>query len=524
MSYYTFTPLEAYELARAAEVNERFEQVATAFGSLPELEVILRGVKDTVLATNPVSVNAYVFTSSEDAVTSLALGQRISFKAGATSTSAATLNVDGLGAVAIKRSGGSATVAGDIVSGRVYDVIHDGTAWQLLNVTNVDLAGYDASAAASAAAASTSAGTASTQAGIATTQAGLAAAAKVAAELAETNAETAETNAETAEVNAEAAQAAAEAARDAAIVAKDAALVAETNAETAETNAETAETNAEAAEAAAAAHVITAAAHVATAAGHVTTAAGHVTTASGHATAAGVARTAAELAETNAETAETNAAAAAAAAAASAASINDANIVHLTGAETITGVKTFSAAPVMSAGLEIGNASDTSLTRTGAGDIAVEGKGLYRADGTDVAVADGGTGASTAAAARTNLGLAAVSIPFIIDGGGAAITTGIKGDIQIPFGMTITAWRVLGDQSGSIVVDIWKDTYANYPPVVGDTMTGAEKPTLSAATKAEDTSLASGAGWAVSAGDILRFNVDSATTVQRVTVILEGTR
>lgn len=34
---------------------------------------------------------------------------------------------------------------------------------------------------------------------------------------------------------------------------------------------------------------------------------------------------------------------------------------------------------------------------------------LYRAGGTDVAVADGGTGASTAAAARTNLGLAAVA-------------------------------------------------------------------------------------------------------------------
>lgn len=54
--------------------------------------------------------------------------------------------------------------------------------------------------------------------------------------------------------------------------------------------------------------------------------------------------------------------------------------------------------------VNIGHASDTTITRTGAGDIAVEGNGLYRAGGTDVAIADGGTGASTAAAAIAALG------------------------------------------------------------------------------------------------------------------------
>lgn len=47
-------------------------------------------------------------------------------------------------------------------------------------------------------------------------------------------------------------------------------------------------------------------------------------------------------------------------------------------------------------GIELGHATDTTLTRPSAGDVNVEGNRLYRAGGTDVALADGGTGASLA--------------------------------------------------------------------------------------------------------------------------------
>src|SRR6266496_3475808 len=57
------------------------------------------------------------------------------------------------------------------------------------------------------------------------------------------------------------------------------------------------------------------------------------------------------------------------------------------------------------AGVNVGAATDTTITRTGAGDIAVEGNAIYRAGGTDVPVTDGGNGSSTAAGAATNLGL-----------------------------------------------------------------------------------------------------------------------
>jgi hypothetical protein len=115
------------------------------------------------------------------------------------------------------------------------------------------------------------------------------------------------------------------------------------------------------------------------------------------------------------------------------------------------------------------------------------------------------------------------ALAFMIDGAGVAIATGVKGDVRIPWASTITKVTTLADQSGSIVVDIWKDTYANYPPTVADTITASAKPTLSSATKAEDSTLT---GWttSVTAGDTLRFNVDSATTVTRVTLILEFTR
>ena len=117
-------------------------------------------------------------------------------------------------------------------------------------------------------------------------------------------------------------------------------------------------------------------------------------------------------------------------------------------------------------------------------------------------------------------------ITLVIDGSGAVITTGVKGYISLPVNGTFLKWRLLSIDStgpataGSIVVDIWKDTYTNYPPTVADTITAAAKPTLSAVNKNEDTTLS---GWTktFTAGDVLGFNVDSASTVTKVALTLE---
>jgi len=110
-----------------------------------------------------------------------------------------------------------------------------------------------------------------------------------------------------------------------------------------------------------------------------------------------------------------------------------------------------------------------------------------------------------------------VAASFLIDGGGAVITTGIKGDLEIPFACTITNVRMFADQTGSFIVDIWKDTYANYPPTSGDIVL---TPSIASSNKSSTGGLAVTAA----AGDILRFNVASAATVQRVTISLTMTR
>jgi len=107
----------------------------------------------------------------------------------------------------------------------------------------------------------------------------------------------------------------------------------------------------------------------------------------------------------------------------------------------------------------------------------------------------------------------------VIQGASGVIATGISGDVRIDFACTIVGWTLLADQTGSIQIDIWKDTYANYPPTVADTITAAAKPLISSGVKNSSTTLS---GWTttIAAGDTLRFNVDSVTAINRVTLAL----
>lgn len=154
---------------------------------------------------------------------------------------------------------------------------------------------------------------------------------------------------------------------------------------------------------------------------------------------------------------------------------------------------------IVSGTIELGHATQNTLSASG-GVLSIEGNALAFAS----------TVASKTAA-----------IIYVIDGGGSAITTGSKGFLSVPAGYTITGWTLVADQSGSAVVDVKKSTYAGFPTT--STITGADKPTLSAVQNNQNLSVTL---WttAITAGDILEFNVDSATTVTRLTLTIVATK
>lgn len=115
------------------------------------------------------------------------------------------------------------------------------------------------------------------------------------------------------------------------------------------------------------------------------------------------------------------------------------------------------------------------------------------------------------------------NINIVIDGAAAVITTGVKLDLEVPFDCVVEGWVLVADLSGDIVIDVWRDTFANFPPVVGDSIAGTEKPTLATQQTNSDLALST---WTttLSKGEWLRINVDSAATVTRVTLSLRVRR
>lgn len=97
----------------------------------------------------------------------------------------------------------------------------------------------------------------------------------------------------------------------------------------------------------------------------------------------------------------------------------------------VAGITASTATALGVGSLEVGHASDTTITRSASGVVAVEGKDVYMVGGADAAVTDGGTGRSTSttaygliAAGTTATGahqtLAAGATTEILVGGGAS--------------------------------------------------------------------------------------------------------
>lgn len=144
------------------------------------------------------------------------------------------------------------------------------------------------------------------------------------------------------------------------------------------------------------------------------------------------------------------------------------------------------------------------------------------ADGVDKRTTTGAIGRAGIASALPG------ALEWVIDGAGSNIASRIWGTLTVPFAATLTGNSMEADQTGSIAIDIWRCTYAQYNPplvpTVADSITGGSPPTITAASKSQDATLA---GWTTSLaeGDILAFYVPSpSTSITRVTLTLALTR
>ena len=81
-------------------------------------------------ATDTGTANTYVIALSP-AITAYAAGQEITFKAGAASTGASTLNVNTLGTKALKKLHDQDIASGDIEAGSIVTAVYDGTNFQV---------------------------------------------------------------------------------------------------------------------------------------------------------------------------------------------------------------------------------------------------------------------------------------------------------------------------------------------------------------------------------------------------------
>ena len=170
--------------------------------------------------------------------------------------------------------------------------------------------------------------------------------------------------------------------------------------------------------------------------------------------------------------------------------------------------------------MRIGDADTTNHSLDAEDDLMVTGELEVKG----VSFFDGELSDGTVSATVTELGTQSYGAG--IGNGTNVVTTGIASAyIQFPYDGEIVSVTVISKESGSIVVDAWKCTYAEYDigathPVNGDSITAAAPITLSTAYKSTDSTLT---GWTktFTKGDIVWFNVDSATTITYANIMVE---
>jgi hypothetical protein len=102
---------------------------------------------------------------------------------------------------------------------------------------------------------------------------------------------------------------------------------------------------------------------------------------------------------------------------------------------------------------------------------------------------------------------------------GSVIRTGVKSYFVVPQKCNIVGMMLVADQVGSLVVDIYRTSFAQFPPTEGSSITFGSRPTLSNAQSIEDRALIN---WSttLNRGDVLAINVLSCTKITNFSLAL----
>jgi len=105
-----------------------------------------------------------------------------------------------------------------------------------------------------------------------------------------------------------------------------------------------------------------------------------------------------------------------------------------------------------------------------------------------------------------------------------AIGTGVKGDIYFSMACTLVRTVILLDQAPggtAFKLSLWKDISANFPPVVGDSIMGTANFSIASPSVFGFFGTTGMTTVDVAAGDIIRLNVDTTSTVTRAQVFID---
>lgn len=105
------------------------------------------------------------------------------------------------------------------------------------------------------------------------------------------------------------------------------------------------------------------------------------------------------------------------------------------------------------------------------------------------------------------------------DNGSSALLVNMQTELFVPFSGRITGWYLMGDRAGSAVVDVWRDSFARFPPTLADSITNGVLPQVTNASAQSSTNVSD---WnvIVSKGDVLRPIINSVSSFTRLTLAL----